>query len=343
MSHGFAPEALLGPRVLLSAIAACVIAGGCASAGPPAANPDATGGEPGNSGGSDGGVGVGGSPGQVATGGGSGGGGGRAAAGGRPGSGGLAGGGPTAGAAGVGRAGTAGESGIGGAAGGKGGSAGGQAGASAALAGVCDPGQAHDHNLNNDNWAGTLTLFISYSADTRSQTVDKGYTPAQWNAAVDSFDVPSFATQVANTGAKNILLMLGQNTGYYNSPNTVYEQYAGVAANTRCSRRDLPMEIADALSAKGVGMYLYLPEDVGWGDTKARQRLRPVVAGGQQLGGRCDLYARNGTPSLRSGRIVTVRRCAGGFSTGTRRAGASRRRWPTPTPQPARRRIPAPS
>jgi hypothetical protein len=125
------------------------------------------------------------------------------------------------------------------------------------------------HNLNNDNWAGSLTLFISYSADTRSQTVDKGYTPAQWNAAVNSFNVPSFAAQVQATGAKNILLMLGQNTGYYNSPNDTYEQYAGVARGTRCSTRDLPMEIADALAPLGIGMYLYLPEDVGWGDTKA--------------------------------------------------------------------------
>jgi hypothetical protein len=140
---------------------------------------------------------------------------------------------------------------------------------SAGLVGVCYSNQTHSHNLNNDNWAGQLTLFISYSADTRSQTVDKGFTPAQWNAAVDSFNVPSFAAQVANTGAKNILLMLGQNTGYYNSPNAVYEAYAGVAPNTRCSRRDLPLEIADALAPLGVGVYLYLPEDVGWGDTKA--------------------------------------------------------------------------
>lgn len=134
---------------------------------------------------------------------------------------------------------------------------------------TCVPGQGHSHNLNNNNWAGTLTLFISYSADTRSQTVDKGYTAAEWNAAVDSFNVPTFADQVANTGAKNILLMLGQNTGYYNSPNAAYEQYAGVAPGTRASNRDLPMEIADALAAKGIGMYLYLPEDVGWGDTAA--------------------------------------------------------------------------
>ena len=140
---------------------------------------------------------------------------------------------------------------------------------SGGAASACYPNQTHSHNLNNDNWAGTVTLFISYSSDTRSQTVDKGYTAAEWNAAVNSFDVPSFAAQVAKTGAKNILLMLGQNSGYYCSPNSVYETYAGVAPGTRCSTRDLPMELADALAAKGVGLYLYLPEDVGWGDTKA--------------------------------------------------------------------------
>ena len=167
-----------------------------------------------------------------------------------------------------GRAGATGAAGAGNAAAGGTTGSGGAAGAPA-LTGVCYPNEPHTHNLNNDNWAGALTLFISYSADTRSQTVDKGYTSAAWNAAVNSFDVPSFAAQVANTGAKNILLMLGQNTGYYNSPNSTYETYAGVAANTRCSTRDLPMEIADALAAKGIGLYLYLPEDVGWGDTKA--------------------------------------------------------------------------
>lgn len=127
----------------------------------------------------------------------------------------------------------------------------------------------HLHNLANDVWAGSLTLFISYSSDTRSQTVDKGFTAAQWNAAVNSFDVASFAKQVQATGAKNIVLMLGQNTGYYCSPNSAYEKYAGVDPTTRASKRDLPMEIADALLPLGIGMFLYLPEDVGWGDKKA--------------------------------------------------------------------------
>jgi hypothetical protein len=103
--------------------------------------------------------------------------------------------------------------------------------------------------------------------------VNQGYTSTEWNEAVNSFNVPSFATQVQATGAENIILMLGQNTGYYCSPNSVYEGYAGVSPGARCSTRDLPMEIADALASKGIGMYLYLPEDVGWGDTSAAKNF----------------------------------------------------------------------
>jgi hypothetical protein len=187
-------------------------------------------------------------------------------------SGGTAGGGANAGGAGAGGAvSTSGGVGSGGAA-----TGGGSAGTSSVPFPTCAKtacttcgSSGHLHNLANDVWAGSLTLFISYSSDTRSQTVDKGFTAAQWNAAVNSFDVASFAKQVQATGAKNILLMLGQNTGYYCSPNSAYEKYAGVDPNTRASKRDLPMEIADALLPLGIGLFLYLPEDVGWGDKKA--------------------------------------------------------------------------
>jgi hypothetical protein len=198
---------------------------------------------------------------------------------------------------------------------------------------TCGSG-GNSHNLNNNPWAGSLTLFISYSADTKTQTVNKGYTPAEWNAAVNSFDVSSFATQVRATGAKNILLMLGQNTGYYNSPNSVYETYAGVQPGTRCSTRDLPMEIADALAPMGIGMYLYLPEDVGWGDTNAAKNFG--LAALAESNWVVDTTSPpSGTPSSRRGRIGTGRKCGDGSSTDTSPRGGSRRPWPRRIATPA--------
>jgi len=70
-----------------------------------------------------------------------------------------------------------------------------------------------------------------------------------WNEKVDSFDVRHFVDQIARTKARYVVFTLGQNSGYYCSPNATYEKYAGYKVGQRCSKRDLPMEIADALAS----------------------------------------------------------------------------------------------
>src|SRR4030042_968141 len=80
-----------------------------------------------------------------------------------------------------------------------------------------------------------------------------------WNERVESFDVERFAEQIRLTRAGYVILTLGQNSGYYCSPNETYEKYAGYKTGERCSRRDLPMEIAEALAQRGIRLMLYLP------------------------------------------------------------------------------------
>ena len=101
-----------------------------------------------------------------------------------------------------------------------------------------------------------------------------------WNERVDSFAVEEFANQVAEAGAGYVIFTLGQNSGYYCSPNSTHEKYAGYRTGERCSRRDLPMEIGRALAQRGIRLMLYLPsrspqEDqqamAGLGDVHERQ------------------------------------------------------------------------
>ncbi len=75
----------------------------------------------------------------------------------------------------------------------------------------------------------------------------------------DSFDANAFAEAVSGTGAKYVVMTLGQNSGYYCSPNATYENYIGVPAGTYCSTRDIPMEVADALAQYSIRLMLYLP------------------------------------------------------------------------------------
>jgi len=74
-----------------------------------------------------------------------------------------------------------------------------------------------------------------------------------------SFDAQAFAAAVNETGAKYMVMTLGQNSGYFCSPNAAYENYIGVATGTWCSIRDIPMEAADALAVYGIKLMLYLP------------------------------------------------------------------------------------
>jgi alpha-L-fucosidase len=97
-----------------------------------------------------------------------------------------------------------------------------------------------------------------------------------WNKRVDAFDVEKFAEQLQQTGAGYLIFTLGQNSGYYCSPNATYEKYAGYKTGERCSRRDLPMEIADALAKRGIRLMLYLPSRSPQRDKQAMIGLHDV-------------------------------------------------------------------
>ncbi|RTE53567.1 hypothetical protein EHW67_11205 [Arenibacter aquaticus] len=50
----------------------------------------------------------------------------------------------------------------------------------------------------------------------------------EWNKVVNSFNVENFASQVHEAGAGYVMFTLGQNSGYYCSPNTTFDKAVGV-------------------------------------------------------------------------------------------------------------------
>jgi hypothetical protein len=99
-------------------------------------------------------------------------------------------------------------------------------------------------------------------------------------ALVEQFDVKALANQLETAGAKYLVLTLGQNSGYFNSPNAAYSQGTGYAPGQRCSRRDLPLDLYQALSSKGIKLMLYLPCQTPNADAGA-QRAFGLRAGRQ--------------------------------------------------------------
>jgi hypothetical protein len=89
---------------------------------------------------------------------------------------------------------------------------------------------------------------------------------ADWNEMVNGFPVERFCQEVQETGAKWLIFTIGQNNGYYCSPNPVLESLlAG-----RCSERDLLLELSRNLKKRDIRLIAYLPSEVDSADEELR-------------------------------------------------------------------------
>lgn len=88
---------------------------------------------------------------------------------------------------------------------------------------------------------------------------------------VEQFDARAFAHQLQEVGAGYLVLTLGHNSGYFNSPNAAYDKQTGYAAGERCATRDLPLDLYEVLHPTGIRLMLYLPCQAPNGDPRAQK------------------------------------------------------------------------
>ena len=88
---------------------------------------------------------------------------------------------------------------------------------------------------------------------------------------VNDFDVKALANQLSSMGLKYFVITLGQNSGYFNSPNSAYNKRTGYPPGERCSTRDLPLDLYRALQPKGIRLMLYLPCQAPNQDARAQK------------------------------------------------------------------------
>jgi hypothetical protein len=69
-----------------------------------------------------------------------------------------------------------------------------------------------------------------------------------------------------------VSLTIGQNSGFYLSPNATYDSFVGFP-ESKCSRRDLIADMYQALEPYGIRMMAYIPSGAPEGDLVARERL----------------------------------------------------------------------
>jgi alpha-L-fucosidase-like protein len=111
-----------------------------------------------------------------------------------------------------------------------------------------------------------------YLSDWMARTHNLTMNVEKWNSLVDGFDVERLAAQLESVGAAYYVITIGQNSGYYLTPNATYDRYTGITPS-KCSRRDLVAALSSALSKRGIKLVAYLPSGAPAGDRRAREAL----------------------------------------------------------------------
>ena len=115
-------------------------------------------------------------------------------------------------------------------------------------------------------------VMTHYLADWQAQAHHLDMSVDQWNRLVDGFDVERMARQLQSVGAGYCQISIGQNSGYYLSPNAVYDRLTGIRPS-KCSRRDLVTDLYEALHKRGIRLMVYLPSGAPAGDRAADTAL----------------------------------------------------------------------
>lgn len=111
---------------------------------------------------------------------------------------------------------------------------------------------------------GPFGLMVHYLRHIQPR---EGSPVGDWNEMVNSFPVEPFCREVQETGAKWLIFAIGQNNGFYCSPNPVLESLLP----GRCSERDLLAELAADLKKRDIRLIAYLPSEVDSVDEELRE------------------------------------------------------------------------
>ncbi len=115
-------------------------------------------------------------------------------------------------------------------------------------------------------------VMTHYLADWQARTHRLTLSVEEWNRLVDGFDVEAMARTLAAVHAGYYQISIGQNSGYYLSPNATYDKLTGIRPG-KCSRRDLVADLAEALQKRGIKLLVYLPSGAPAADKAAATAL----------------------------------------------------------------------
>ncbi len=120
-------------------------------------------------------------------------------------------------------------------------------------------------------------VMTHYLADWQARSHHLDMNPDLWNKLVDGFDVEGMTKRLESVGAGHYQISIGQNSGYYLSPNAVYDKITGIQPS-KCSHRDLVADFYEPLRQRDIKLMVYLPSGAPGQDKTAIAALEWINA-----------------------------------------------------------------
>src|SRR5690348_11183578 len=107
------------------------------------------------------------------------------------------------------------------------------------------------YGQNRADWMAQARWGVMnhYLADWKSRDYNIDMTVDEWNKLIDKFDVEKLADQLQSAGVSYYQISIGQNSGYYLSPNATYDKFVGIRPS-KLSHRDLVADLYEALNKR---------------------------------------------------------------------------------------------
>lgn len=131
------------------------------------------------------------------------------------------------------------------------------------------------HAENRADWMKQAKWGVMnhYLADWQANVHNLSMSVDEWNKLIDGFDTEALAEQLHSAGASYYQITIGQNSGYYLSPNPTYDKITGIRPS-KCSRRDLIADLYKSLHKRGIRLMIYLPSGAPGQDRAADAALK---------------------------------------------------------------------
>jgi len=89
---------------------------------------------------------------------------------------------------------------------------------------------------------------------------NKHLSSEDWNQLTKNYDAEGIARQAHEVGAKWLFFTMGQASGHYAAPNATFDRISDVSPS-KCSKRDLPLALYEALKPYGIKLCLYMSSE----------------------------------------------------------------------------------